>query len=168
MAWTTPKTWVADATLPASDLNTHVRDNLDALKSPPSDHHELNEVADITTSSTTFVDVDGTNYEFSITTYGGDLLVGFHGTVNESGGNQQVHFNIAVDGVDVAADDGLYSCYGLRQGVGFVYKLTSIDADTHTFTLRWKVQTGGAATLYAGAGTADLDIHPQFWAIEIG
>lgn len=31
MAWTTPKTWSAAATLTAAELNTHVRDNLTAL-----------------------------------------------------------------------------------------------------------------------------------------
>ena len=31
MAWTTPKTWVADAVLTAAELNTHLRDNLDAM-----------------------------------------------------------------------------------------------------------------------------------------
>ncbi len=32
MAWTTPKTWVANDVLTAADMNTHVRDNLDALQ----------------------------------------------------------------------------------------------------------------------------------------
>jgi hypothetical protein len=31
MAWTTPRTWVTDETLTAANLNTHVRDNLNAL-----------------------------------------------------------------------------------------------------------------------------------------
>lgn len=31
MAWTTPRTWVAGETVTASNMNTHVRDNLDAL-----------------------------------------------------------------------------------------------------------------------------------------
>lgn len=31
MAWTTPKTWSVGAQVPAADLNTHVRDNLNAL-----------------------------------------------------------------------------------------------------------------------------------------
>jgi hypothetical protein len=31
MAWTTPKTWTA-TTLTSSDMNAHVRDNLNALK----------------------------------------------------------------------------------------------------------------------------------------
>ncbi len=30
--WTTPKDWVASTPLPATDLNTHVRDNLTYLK----------------------------------------------------------------------------------------------------------------------------------------
>lgn len=33
MAWTTPRTWVAGETVTASVLNTHVRDNLTALRS---------------------------------------------------------------------------------------------------------------------------------------
>ena len=32
MAWTTPKTWAANDVLTAADMNTHVRDNLDALQ----------------------------------------------------------------------------------------------------------------------------------------
>lgn len=32
MAWTTPKTWAALSTLTATDLNTHLRDNLNYLK----------------------------------------------------------------------------------------------------------------------------------------
>jgi hypothetical protein len=31
MAWTTPRTWVANETATAANLNTHVRDNLNAL-----------------------------------------------------------------------------------------------------------------------------------------
>lgn len=32
MAWTTPRTWVANETVPAATMNLHVRDNLDWLK----------------------------------------------------------------------------------------------------------------------------------------
>lgn len=35
MGWTAPKTWTAGETLTAVDLNTHVRDNLEFLHSPP-------------------------------------------------------------------------------------------------------------------------------------
>lgn len=33
MAWTTPRTWVDGETVSQSEMNTHVRDNLDYLKS---------------------------------------------------------------------------------------------------------------------------------------
>jgi len=36
MAWTTPKTWVANAILTAAQLNTHLRDNLAYLKASPT------------------------------------------------------------------------------------------------------------------------------------
>lgn len=38
MAWTTPRTWVTSEVVSASLLNTHVRDNLNALYSPPYAH----------------------------------------------------------------------------------------------------------------------------------
>ena len=34
MAWTTPRTWTAGELVSASIMNTHVRDNLDALAAP--------------------------------------------------------------------------------------------------------------------------------------
>lgn len=34
MAWTSPRTWVAGETPPASTLNTHIRDNLKAIGDP--------------------------------------------------------------------------------------------------------------------------------------
>jgi hypothetical protein len=34
MAWTTPRTWVAGEVVTAALLNTHLRDNLDALGNP--------------------------------------------------------------------------------------------------------------------------------------
>jgi len=36
MAWTTPRTWVTRELVTAAIMNAHVRDNLSALKSPPS------------------------------------------------------------------------------------------------------------------------------------
>ena len=85
-AWTTPATWGVDQLVTASDLNTQLRDNLNTLKTPPSAHYELNESSDYTTSSASFVDVDATNLALTITTSGGDVFVGFHGSVEHSGG----------------------------------------------------------------------------------
>jgi len=35
MAWTTPRSWTAGETVTSTILNTHVRDNLNAIASPP-------------------------------------------------------------------------------------------------------------------------------------
>ena len=159
MAWTTPKTWAVDELVTASDLNTHIRDNLNALKVPPTDHYELNEGSDYTTSSTSFVDVDATNLALTITTTGGDVLVHFHGyTVNQG------YFDLAVDGSRAGGDDG---CIRFTTGpVSFTRLITGLAAGEHVFKLQWKT-VGAALTLYAGTGTAGYDLHPQFWVREI-
>src|SRR5689334_4136609 len=74
MPWTTPRTWVNNEPLTASDMNAHIRDNLNALKSPATDHYEANESSNYTTTSTTFVSIDATNLSLDITTMGGDIL----------------------------------------------------------------------------------------------
>ena len=63
--------------------------------------------------------------------------------------------------VAVTAPVAGYACV-----VSFTFLATGLAAGTHTFKLQWK--TGAAtATMYAGAGTPNLDVHPQFWAREV-
>jgi hypothetical protein len=57
MAWTSPATWVTNQLVTANDLNTQVRDNLNALKNPAGSIVTL--TSPISTSSTSFVEVDG-------------------------------------------------------------------------------------------------------------
>ncbi len=156
----------------AVDLNKEIRDNMNALKSPPSAHYEANESSDYTTASTTFADVDGTagKFNLTITTAGGDVFVGFHGTV-EHNNFLAIFFDVLVDGTTlVGGDDGIER---VKQGaasddvpVGFVRLVSGLAAGSHSFKLQWK--TGGAtATLFAGAGTSTKDVHPQFWVREM-
>jgi hypothetical protein len=171
MAWTTPKDWTTDELVTASDLNTHLRDNLNALKSPPSAHFEANESSDYTTTSTSFVDVDATAGKLSltITTNGGDVLVHFHGSV-ENGGGSAIFFDVAVDGTRTAGDDGILRARASTTTdtvpVSFTRLITGLSAGAHTFKLQWKVGAN-TATLCAGAGTSGKDVHPQFWAREV-
>lgn len=176
MTWTIPKTWVTGEPLTAGDLNTHLRDNLEALKEPPTDHYAPDETADYSTTSNSFVDVDGTKLALTITTNGGDVLVGFHGTVNgnNTGGVvRYLHFDVEVDGQRVAGDDGAVALgvpasTSVTAPVSFVRLVTGLAAGTHTFKLQWRRNnTGVTGTLYAGAGTAGLDLHPQFWVREV-
>lgn len=154
----------------ASIMNTHVRDNLNALKAPPTSIYNVNTTPDYTTTSTSFTNIDGTNLSLSITTTGGDLLVVFFAMYTFSAAGP-VHFNITLDGTAQAADDGFVGMRpgGTLVGMGFICMpvlLQSVSAATHTVAVQWKVGTAGTATLYNGAGTATADIHPQFWVRE--
>lgn len=134
----------------------------------PSDEYTLNETSDYTETSTTFVDVDATNLALTITTNGGDVLVGFHGSFNNGSGD--VFLDVAVDGTRDGGDDGyirVRTASGVTQNAAsFTRTITGLSAASHTFKLQWKV-TGGTETLYAGAGTTNVDLHPQFWVREL-
>lgn len=174
MAWTQPKTWTNEP-LVAGDLNTHLRDNMEALKDPPSDHYEPDEVLDYSTTSNTFVGVDNTNLAFTLETNGGDVMVGFHGTVHLTGiASTVAYFDVTLDGVLVGGDDGIIAVERSsgsgstpqRLAVSFVRLIPNLEAGNHVFRLRWKV-SAGTLSMFAGAGTAGFDLHPQFWAREV-
>lgn len=168
MSWTAPKTWTASVPTVA-DFNQYIRDNQEYLKDPPNAQYAANEVADYTTTSATFVDVDGTNFALQVTLdVPGDVLVGFHGAIKNTAG--VTHFEIAVDGVVHAGNDGVTGQQATASpapgvAVSFVRRITGLSAATHTFKLQWKTSGGSQATLYAGAGTANGDVHPQFWVV---
>lgn len=168
MTWITPKTWTANELVTAAMLNTHLRDNLNALKAPPTQHYECDESANYTTTSGVFVDVDATNLALTIETTGGDLLVHFHGTISQTSTVAAVMFDLELDGARVAGNDGILVVQTNAQAtpVSFTYLITGLSADEHTIALQWKTTTG-SATMYAGAGTAYSDIHPQMWAREV-
>lgn len=166
MTWITPKTWADQDLVTANDLNTHLRDNLNALKAPPTAHYEANEASDYTTTSTSFTDVDNPDLIKTIETTGGDVVVSFHGrTAHSAGSSGHIYFEINVDGTPHAGDDGMAEVTGSEM-VSFSRLITGLSAQSHTFALRWKTNAA-TATLYAGAGTAPHDVHPQFWVREV-
>lgn len=167
MVWTTPQTWVAGL-VTVDDFNEQIRDNLAFLKDPPTDLHTANEGADWSTTSTSFVDVDSTDLALTITTGGGDVMVHFHGTIskNDTGG---VFLDVDVDGARTAGDDGIITnihAANYRTPMTFTRLIQGLSAGSHTFKLQWRVGSG-TVTLYAGAGTSNADLHPQFWVREI-
>ena len=169
--WTTPKTWSTGEALTASDMNTHIRDNLDALKAPPTDEYTCDESSEYTTTSASFVDVDATNLNLTITTTGGDVMVGFYGTVKHSAASSNgVKFDVDLDGSLIAGDDGLvgtnFAASNQIKAVSFVTLVTGLSAGSHTFKLQWNT-AAATATLYAGAGASTFDVHPQFWVREV-
>lgn len=166
MAWTTPSSQTTGTLITASIWNTDIVDNLIALKDPPSDYYTLNEGANYTTTSTSFVDVDAVNLALTITTTGGDVFVGFHGVV--ANGSAEVFFDVDQDGARIGGDDGIIRVDhgGDPSDCCFVRQIENPSAASHTYKLQWKVLSG-TGTLYAGAGTSNLDVHPQFWVREL-
>ena len=169
MAWTAPKTWSSEP-LTSLDLNSNVRDNLNHLKDrlDSSAGNFLSGAALLTTTATEFVDVDAVNLSLALTTHGGDVLLGFTGTVRCSQPGGSVYFNVAVDNVDYVADEGI-----IRQQISgsvdnnrhkplsFVMLIPGLAASSHTFKLRWKANSGNTAKMDV------VSLHPQFWAKEI-
>lgn len=166
--WTPPATWTGSL-ITVNRLNEQIRDNLEFLKDPPSASYEADEGSNYTTTSSSFVDVDSTNLSLTIETAGGDVLIAFHGTVTRSASGGIVRFDVDVDGTRVASDDGIIAAEpvtGAGMPVSFVRYVTGLSPGSHTFKLQWKINTG-TATLYAGAGTSQYDIHPQMWVREV-
>lgn len=134
-----------------------------------ADSYQADEGSDYTTTSTTFVDVDASNFSLTITTTGGNVLIGFYGVV-KSGASQGVHFDVDIHGTRAGLDDGIIGIKSAsvddQMPVTFVHLETGLSAASHTFKLQWK-RNGGTATLYAGAGTSTADYHPQFWVQEL-
>lgn len=163
MAWTQPKTWSSEP-LTSADLNTHLRDNLEALKDPPSAQYVLDEASDYSTTSTSFVAVDSSNLALSLTTTGGDLLVHFHGVLQIT--THVIFLDVYLDGSPIGGDDGLVQLLNGTHTLSFTRLVQNISAGAHTLELRWRVNAG-TAVLYAGAGTLNADLHPQFWVREV-
>lgn len=147
MTWTTPKTWTTEP-LTSLDMNTHIRDNLNALKSPPTVDATPNANNSIT--ATTFVDVPNTT--LTLTTTGGDIVVGWTGIfLADVGGS--ITAAVRFDGTDYTI--GLSSAGGFVPMCG-TRLFRTVGAGTHTITLRVRVTSG----------TGQIQVY-QVWAREI-
>jgi hypothetical protein len=167
MAWTTPATWTPGQVVTASDLNTHLRDNLNFLFSRPNSVIKRDNNANYTTTSTSFVDVDGTNLKITLTITGSVVLLAF--TVMAT---SNAIFDILIDSTRYASggNDGLLAAQdasSARGPVSAALLITGLSAGAHTFKLQWKAVTG-TATLYAGSGVGNTDFIPTLWAVEVG
>ena len=170
--WVSPRTWTAGELITASIMNTHVRDQLTALKTPAGGYSIINEGADYTTTSTSFVDVDATDLIITFTTGGGDVLLFFTGSAIHSVLTGRIYFDIheSVSAARLGGDDGLLevaiSNTSSVVNATFCYRAVGLTAVSHAFKVQWKT-SAATATLYAGAGTANHDVHPTFFGFEI-
>jgi len=176
--WTTPRTWVDDEIVDAATLNIHIRDNLNALKNPPSGQVVRDNGTAYSTTSTSFVPVDNTNVKVTLTTNGGDVMVGFTGTASaDSTTARQMSFDVDVDGNGGWANAQGYAGgimttaiqSTVAQGVSFgPILIQNLPAGVHTFTLLWRMNGG---TGYLHSDTNDADYRNEqpliFWAREV-
>ncbi|MBN1679581.1 MAG: hypothetical protein JW966_04765 [Anaerolineae bacterium] len=159
MAWTSPKTWEAGELVTATLFNTHLRDNLNALKSPPSQQILRDNSGNYTTTSTSFVAIDSTNLKCTITTNGGDVLVWFVGSFSASVAGYDVGLDIRIDGTTRLGSDftwGLAEDYELSTNarpitLGPVI-VSGLDAGEHSFEIMWRTASGQTAQLRSDAG----------------
>ena len=167
--WTTPKSdYLTGDLVSAAEMN-NIGKNLGFLKDPPTAQYTLNEGSDYTTTSTSFVDVDGggTELELTIETAGGDVLIGFVGAIG-MGTNKDIYLDIDVDGARLGGSDGIAQAHdrvGTGSGtgifpIGLCVLVENLTPGSHTFKLQWRV-SAGTGTLYA------VNSYGRFFAREV-
>lgn len=145
MAWTAPRTWVVGELITKTLLDTHLRDNLLALKEPPSDQVIRDNLGDYSYNGTSLADIDSTNLKCTITTNGGDVMVWFVGTFSSTGGTHMV-LDILVDGT-TRVGAGFGGLVGMNMSTSRITVtippviVSGLAAGEHNFVLQWK--TGG-------------------------
>jgi hypothetical protein len=166
--WTTPRTYTTGELITKAILDVHIRDNLNALKTPASFHAIIDESSDFTTASTSFTNISSSFFSATLTTGGGDMIIGFQGSFAVSSA-MKIYLELTVDGVVFAGNDGLLlSDIATTQilTLSFTALVTGLSAASHTFAVQWKNSAANTTTLFAGAGTSTKDVHPQFWGKE--
>lgn len=142
MAWTTPKTWTA-ALVTVAEFNTHIRDNLNALKAPPANRYNSTSYTPVAVSSASWVEPDTGNLTLSLTTTGGRLMIEWQCLVYQTGGSEGIYFNISVDGAYIG---------DINYGIGGIF------CSTTSFFYNFSVVRFTAA-LSAGSHTIKIFAH---------
>lgn len=154
--WTTVSTGAAGDQITATNYNAIVND-LSFLRDPPHGYYALSTAgANITTTSTSMVDITGVTTTF--TTQGNPVEIILMCRANTT----NARFDFLIDGVSVTGDsDGLGAVTPASTfGNNTIIRLAAPTAGSHVFKAQWRVSTG-TGTIYA-AGLL------QFLVREIG
>jgi len=137
-----------------------LRTNQDFLRNPPNVLYTRGfGDADYTVTSAVFENIDGSNMDESLTTYGGDVRVRFSGRCLHST-TGWIYFEIVVDGTPLS-NDTTTGLGGIRPDYGedfTLHKRIPLAAGAHTFAIQWRTNTG--------TGTLDKDSYIQFDVVE--
>ena len=152
--WTNPRNWIIDEVVTAAVMNTHVRDNLGFLRNPPIGIQ--NNAVNVSTTSATFVDIDGTNLSQSVVVQGGDVMVACLFQVRSSVVNTIARLRF-VYGATPTQIGGFWEHElehtGSFVNCAMVQVVEALAAGTYTFKLQW-LRVSGGGTLTALATTA--------------
>lgn len=154
MAWSTPKTWGTEV-LTSADMNQYIRDNQNFLKDAVDPLPFENKPRNVTYSTNvgSWANVDATNLSATLTTTGGNVLLGLQASCRTAGGNE-INLRVAIDGNNAFYIRVQRNEYNSNASfVGVAYGLT---AGSHVFRLQWQT-TGGTNYLVA----------PLFWVREV-
>lgn len=174
MGFSDPITFVANQRFTKAQLQTALRDNMNALKFPPTASYLAKGLAsDYSTTSTSFTDIDGTNMALSITTTGNgsagnaDVFLCLNGMLYSSGAIR-IYIRFLEDGVALNADDGLLvmEMASTVKPLCAQFLRVNATAGAHTYKAQWKVSSG-TGVLLAGAGTSTRDCPALFWVREM-
>jgi len=151
--WTPPKTWNTGEVVTAANLNAHLRDNLDYLKSrtdAPLTHAARLIAVSHATSSSTFTAI-APELTVALTTSGAPLLISFSSTWRNTLAAVENCLDIAISGVRIG--DPLYGVALLNApGAGYYVPVTwqvvrVLPAGTHTFAPFWRCSGGTLSSL---------------------
>jgi hypothetical protein len=123
-----------------------------------------------TTTSTTFVDIDGTNTNFTITTGAHRVMCGFVGEVDNNTLDLITYLDVEVDGTRLGNAQGLTDIQEQHGSGQYLFNgsFTAISAvltaGSHTFKFRWRVNGGTGKISGGSAGESAA----QFWVMEQG
>lgn len=119
------------------------------------------------TTSTSFVNVDGTTLSLELTTNGGKVWV-IVSLVMYGSTQLDASFDLTVNGSRLGTGTGgiwLHTVSTNVAAVNFTRVITGLAAGTYTITLQWRTSTG-TLSAYAGGGVAAPE--GQMFAIELG
>lgn len=139
MAWTAPRTWSTGELVTATMMNTHVRDNLLALKTPPA--ASVATFSATSTTSTTFVDYLDVTITFN--TEGGAVMA-FLSTSLQAASNEHAILCFNVDGVDQTPLAREYIDSSAVYRGAFIHQRLVLAAGSHTIKARWR-SVGGTS-----------------------
>lgn len=154
MAWSTPKTWGTEV-LTSADMNRYIRDNQNFLKDAvtPLPFKNMPRNTTYSTNVGSWANVDATNLSWTLTTTGGNVLMGLQASCRTAT-NNEINLRVAVDGDNIfyiRINDNVNNNNASFVGVAY-----NLPAGNHVFRLQWKT-TGGTNYLVA----------PLFWIREV-